>query len=250
MLSRLFLGGAIVLFTTEHPHLVAFAAIYYLFSQFIEEEEKVMLKDFVSKGIIWLTQINILSRSKGLKMKEGREIISNVTDSLFRNLEPEQLKEINNNEDFQDKLSLFAVQYFLNLNKPAVEDEWEKWAYPLNEDDSIDDYDKEFINLLAPNFNWSQNYTRKIHRELSKTMKSKFRNSDGSIKDELGNNAVLSVLQSLEMSRGDIPDVEIYTSEIGEFVMNYVIKNSTKPEFTRFLDELLQEEQKLILNIK
>lgn len=243
MLYRFMMAFGALLFTLEHPNLIAFSAIIYFFTQVITIEEKEVMIKTVSKGSIWLRELNSFVRKKGYSMKEGREVVSNVATSFFNGLEKEYLDELNSNEELQDKLNKFVVQYVLDKNKPVEEDEWEKWAFPLQDDEDMNPYHKEFIELLAPNFDWSKNYTRKAHRELSKTLKAKFRNSDGSLSDELGNDAVIYILQTLELNRGDIPEETIYNSTTYEFIKAYVAKNSNKEEFTQYLDELEEEEE-------
>lgn len=227
MLLRFMIGSGVVLFTIEHPYFVAFGALIYFFNEIIKPEEKTMLRDFASKGTTWLSNLNAFSRLKGLSMREGREVVSAVTESIFTNLEPDYLREVANNEDLHDKLNSFVVNYVNAKNSPDEEDEWEKWAYPLQEHEDLDEYDVEFIKLTAPNFDWTIPYTRKEHRQLIKTMKAAFRNSDGSISDELGDRCVTLIKQTLEIDNMDIPEIILEDREASDYIVDYVVKHGT-----------------------
>lgn len=221
------IAGGATMFTIDHPYFVAFVALIYFFTQVINSEEKEMLIDFVNSGKIWLTELNAFSRLKGLTMREGRQVASAIVEPVFNNLEPEYLKELAINEDLQDKLNSFVVNYVNKQNSSLEEDEdeWEKWAYPLQEHEDLEAHDITFIKLTAPKFDWTVPYTRKEHRQLIKTMKSAFRNADGSIKDDLGNRAVLLIKQTLEMDNRDIPENIIQDFDALDYIFEYVEKH-------------------------
>lgn len=189
MLFRFLIGSGILLFTMEHPHFVALSAVLYLFSQAINEKETLMLKEFASKGSIWLTKLNAFSRSKGMTMEKGREVASDMLETFYNSLTKEQVDEFLSNDRVKDIVNKVIVDE-LNSEVDAQET-WE--AYPLGESDLLDEEEINFISAMAPQFDWDAPYTFKAHRQLFKTLKSKFRNSDGTITDEIGNKAVLEI---------------------------------------------------------
>ena len=68
-MNRYLLALTGIIFTVEHPYLVAFASVIYVLNQIMTAEEKDMLKNSASKGTLWLINLNILSRNKSFKMK-------------------------------------------------------------------------------------------------------------------------------------------------------------------------------------
>jgi hypothetical protein len=178
----------------DHPHLMAISFLIYSILNSLSEEEETMLRDVYTKGIQWLQELHAMSRNKGLTMREGRELISNIVDPLFKNLNKEYLQELTSNELLQDKVSKFIID---SVNSSQVAEEPVEWFNePLSEYDDLNvvfsEY-KEFIEWCAPSFDWDAPYTNKAHRQLFKSMKAVFRNSDASIKNEIANKTVIQL---------------------------------------------------------
>lgn len=220
-MNRYLLALAGIIFTVEHPYLVAFASVIYVLNQVMTTEEKDMLKDSASKGTLWLTNLNILSRNKGLKMKEGREVVSDITETLFSNVPPKDLKTFFSDIDNQDKINKFIIDEL--AKKDTAETTWEE--YPLEENDVVNEDFRLFIEKYAPNFDFKADYTFKLHRQLFKTIKSKFRNSDGSINDQKAADLAMYLEQFLY---GSITQTEIpYLSE----ELDYYLFDLLHPNF-------------------
>jgi hypothetical protein len=180
--------------TIDHPYLMAISFLIYSVLNSLSEEEEIMLRDMYTKGTQWLQELHAMSRDKGLTMREGRELVTNIVDPLFKNLNKEYLKELTSNELLQDKVSKFIID---SVNSSQVAEETTWFEEPLGQDNELDEDYKEFIQWCVPSFDWNAPYTNKAHRQLFKSMKAVFRNFDGSIKNEIANRAVLEVEQSL-----------------------------------------------------
>lgn len=216
-MNRYLLALAGIIFTVEHPYLVAFASVIYVLNQIMTTEEKVMLRDSASNGTLWLSNLNTLSRNKGLKMKEGREIVSNVTETLFNNVPSEDLKRFFNDVDNQDKVNKFIIDEL--AKKETAEIVWEE--YPLGENDLVGEEFKLFIERYAPDFDFTKDYTFKSHRQLFKTIKSKFRNTDGSINDQKANDLTL-YLEALLYGGITQTDIPAFDSELDCYLLSLV----------------------------
>lgn len=187
---KILLGLAGVMFTFEHPLFVALSCLIYLFSQNITKEDKTMLKDFASNGQKFLKELNQTVKEKDfVSVKFGRELVGQTVDSLFNALSTEQLTKFKEDEILQDKVNRFIVDY-LETPLEEVGQGWEE-DFSILENDAISSTEKEFISYHIPNWDFGVTYTPKLHRQLFKNLKAKFRNSDGSIKDELGNKAAI-----------------------------------------------------------
>lgn len=214
---RILSGLGVLIFAMEHPYFVALSAVIYMFNQVINEEERSMLNTVTAKGSDWLKELNRLSRKKGMTMKQGRDFVSSLIDPIFSKLNKEDLAKINEDEFIQDKVIKF-VQECVKVNEEA-EEEWV--AFPLAEADLLDEYEINFIKWCSPDFDWSAPYTHKVHRQLFKTMKSKFRNIDGTLNNEVANNAVLE-LEDWVYCFMTSQTSELYGKD--ENVTNYIIE--------------------------
>lgn len=222
MFKLLFAIG-VLMFTFEHPLFVGLSCVIYLMSQQLNQEEIDMLKDYISKGSEWLKQLNSLSKTKGLTMKEGREVASDLITNTFNNLNTSQLKSFIKDDVLKDKLNRFVIDE-INKEEAAVE-EWQ--AFPLADSDLLDEEEVNFITYLSPDFEWDSLYTHKEHRRLFKLIKSKFRNQDGTIKDEKGNNAAIEIERWI-YSFMTQTECEGYGEN--DEVMEYLIKEEYKNE--------------------
>lgn len=187
---RFLIALSTLIFTLEHPYFIALSSVLFLFNHFIKEEEKMNLKKWASKGTDWLRELNAFNKDRGITMKEGREQVSDLL-TTFSNLDKVQLEKFLVNDVLKDKVNSFIIQEL--IKEEVNEVEWE--AYPLEENDLVEDDERKFISYLVPDFDWSKNYTAKDHRQLFKSMKAYFRNPDGSIKDETGSKVVLLLEQ-------------------------------------------------------
>ena len=205
---RLLFCGGVLLFTVEHPLFVALSTVFYLFSHVIKEEETQMLKDFAASGKNWIVKLNSFSRQNGMTMKEGREKVSDLAETFFH-LSNEQLSSFLTNDVLKDRVNRFVVEELEVEKNP--QDNWV--SFILVEDDMIDEDYFSFINYFVPDFNLEEEYTPKRHRQLFKQLKSQFRNPDGSIKDELGNEAALFIEHNLNAACRDLEEID-YTDNI------------------------------------
>lgn len=190
MIYKLLFAYGSLLFTLEHPLFVALSCVFYLLNEHITEEDKTMLKDYVSKGTVWLKELNQTSVNAGVKMSEGREVAAQYMDSIFSHFNPEQIKTILSNTFIQDKVAKTINDEL--MVEDNIEDLW-KFNDPLNNEEvqEVDEEELEFINHFVPEFDPLAPYTYKAHRQLFKKLKAALRNSDGSIKDELANTLVI-----------------------------------------------------------
>ena len=233
MLIKLLIAIGMLIFTMDHPHLIAFGSVLYLFNEVLEEEEKTYMKNLlqvfaskVSNQLDWVKSLKNETKEVGLDKEEGRTLASQYIASIYTHFTTEELKKIAEDATIQDQV-IKSIRTQLDYEDEDLS-EWEPG--PLTElvnEDFISSHEKEFIEWCAPDFDWTQKYTYSNHRQLFKKMKSLFRNPDGSLNNSLANDAVTKLQDRIHayFTDSELPSRPCNNREIINLLITKKYKN-------------------------
>ena len=124
----------------------------------------------VSSGVEWVKSLKEETEEVGLNKEEGMTLVSQYIASIYTHFTTEELKKIVKDVTIQDQV-IKSIRTQLDYEDEDLS-EWDEG--PLEEiAEELDGWETEFINYFAPDFDWSANYTYKVHRQLFRTIKGK-----------------------------------------------------------------------------